>query len=186
MKFTTRKIKESDLKQLVTLYKKSAGVKDGLARTPDEITVEYMSDILKKTLNGGVGLLIADGEKIIACLVSYKYGIDALKHTLGNMSLAVDPDYFGQGLGKKIFEVYVDEVSQNRSDIARVELHARQSNELGIKIYQSVGFVIEGVQRNRILDSHGNLSNDVVMAWLNEGFKREGWREPSGLILTQS
>ncbi len=172
MNFKTRKIKELDLEKLVLLYKKSAAVSDGLARSPDEITKEYMADVVTKTIKDGLGLAIEnENGEIVACLISFKYGIKSLKHTLGNMSLAVDPAYFGKGLGKKIFQDYVNEIAQNRPDIARVELHARESNELGIKIYKSVGFELEGVHRNRILDSQGKLSSDVVMSWLNEGFK---------------
>ncbi len=172
MSFSTRKIKKSDLSELVALYKKSATIKEGLARTPQEITKEYIGEIIDKATKDGLGLVITDeNKKITACLISYKLEPKAFKHTLGNMSLAVDPSYFGQGLGKKIFRDFVDEVRQNRPDIARVELNVRESNKLGIKIYQSVGFVIEGVQKNRILDAEGKLSDDMIMGWMNSGFR---------------
>ncbi len=168
----SRKVKKLDLEQLVELYKKSAAIKEGLARNPNEITPEYMNEILKKTLNGGLGILIEDeNHKIVGAMLSFQHGPEAFKHTLGNMTMAVDPNYFGKGLGKRIFVDFVTELAKNRPDIARAELQVRQNNQLAIKIYESVGFVIEGVQKNRILDAQGRLSSDVMMAWYNPNFK---------------
>ena len=172
MNFTIRKITKSDTTELLTLYKKSAAVPEGLARTPDEISEKYIAEITEKSINGGLGIVIENADKtLIGALLSFKHDPKVFKHTLGNMTMAVDPAYFGNGFGKKLFIAFTSEVRQNRPDIARVELNVRQSNKLGIAIYESVGFKMEGVQKNRVLDSNGQLADDTMMAWFNPGFK---------------
>lgn len=172
MNYEIRKVTKLDIAQLITLYKKSAIVPEGLARVAEEITPKYIEEVVTKSINGGLGIVIETAEKtLVGALLSFKHDPEVFKHTLGNMSMAVDPKYFGNGFGKKLFVAYIDEILRSRSDIARVELNVRQTNKLGIKIYESVGFKVEGIQKNRVLDSKGNLADDTMMAFLNPNFK---------------
>ncbi len=66
----------------------------------------------------------------------------------------------------------LNEVKNNRSDIARVELMVRENNSVAIKLYKSIGFEMEGVLRHRLLDADGNTSSDIAMSWLNPNFKK--------------
>jgi putative acetyltransferase len=169
-----RKVNQSDLKQLTKLYKKSTSVKNGLARTPQEITKKYMQETLEKTLQNGLGIVIEEesSKNLIGALLSFKFEAKAFRHTLGNMTMAIDPSHLGKGLGKQIFLNFLQEVRQNRPEIFRVELNVRQNNPYAIKIYEEVGFKLEGIMKNRILDDQGNLSDDSFMAWVNPMFKK--------------
>lgn len=172
MDYKIRKVTKLDITKLIELYKKSATIPEGLARTTKEITPKYIKEVVTKSINGGLGIVIETADKsLVGALLSFKHDPEVFKHTLGNMSMAVDPEYFGNGFGKKLFIAFTDEVCQNRSDIARVELNVRQTNKLGIKIYESVGFKVEGIQKNRVLDSKNNLADDTMMAWFNPNFK---------------
>jgi len=172
MKFIVRKIAVSDVKSLVALDKKSARIQEGIARTENEITEKYIEEVIDKSINGGLGLVIEDENgELRGALTSFKFIPSTFRHTLGNMTLVVDPDCFGNGLGKKLFTAFTQEIANNRPDIARAELNVRQTNKLAISIYESVGFVVEGIQKNRLLDSEGKLSDDTMMAWLNPNFK---------------
>ncbi len=171
--FKIRKVEIQDFLEIFNLYKKSAAVNDGLARNPNEITKKYIDEIVEKAVNNGLGIVILNQEnQIIGSLLSYKFEPKTFCHTLGNMTLAVDPQYFGQKIGKKLFVAFTDEVKKNHPEILRVELNVRASNQRAVKIYEEVGFVLEGIMKNRLLDSSGELSDDSFMAWMNPNFKK--------------
>lgn len=163
--FTFRKIQPSDQAQIFSLYKKSAAVKEGLARTPEEITQKYISDLVKNSCENGLGIVVLDQEKIIASLTGHKLEAKAFSPTMTNLTLAVDPDYFGNSLGKKTFKKFTTEIQENHPEIHRIELNVRQNNQLAIKIYESVGFVTECVLKNRLLNYKNEISDDTMMAW---------------------
>lgn len=171
--FKTRKVEIHDFLEIFNLYKKSAIVKDGLARNLEEITEKFIHEILEKAVNNGLGIVILNQEnKIIGSLLSSKFEPRTFCHTLGNMSLAVDPQYFGQKIGKKLFVAFTEEIKENHPEILRVELNVRVVNQRAVKIYEEVGFVLEGIMKNRLLDFDGELSDDSFMAWMNPNFKK--------------
>jgi putative acetyltransferase len=90
----------------------------------------------------------------------------------GNLTIVVDQDFHGQGVGKKLFSYLLQEIEKNHSEILRVELMTRSSNKAGQRLYESLGFKFEGVMKNRILNSEGQLEDDLMMAWMNPNFVR--------------
>jgi ribosomal protein S18 acetylase RimI-like enzyme len=59
------------------------------------------------------------------------------------------------------------EVAQ-RTDILRVELIARESNQRAIEFYRTLGFVEEGRFGNRIRNIDNSYEADIPMAWVRE------------------
>ncbi len=164
--FCYRRIEINDEEKIFRLYKKSSEVKEGLARAPEEITNKYIKEYISNTINKGLGIIILDENQVeVAVLLSYKNEPKTFTPTIGNMSLAVNPDFIGYGVGKKIFTYYINEITNNFPEIQRIELNVRQTNQRAIDIYKSVGFVVEGVMKNRLLDSNSKLSDDTFMAW---------------------
>jgi len=56
-------------------------------------------------------------------------------------------------------------VKEDRTDILRVELIARESNKKAIEFYEKLGFVIEGRFARRIASVGGGFEDDIPMAW---------------------
>jgi putative acetyltransferase len=166
-----RKGDKKDLEKIYQLYKKTASSPEGLARTPEEISQELVANFIEKSLENGLIFVVENSEKIIAEIHTYKNEPKCFQPSLSNLIIAIDPDFQGRGLGKKIFSHLLEEIKNNHRKIARVELFARQKNLRAIKLYQSLGFEIEGILKNRILDSAGNLSDDTIMAWHNPNFE---------------
>jgi putative acetyltransferase len=129
-----------------------------------------VNDFVTNSLAKGLIFIVENEGKIIAEIHCYRYDPLCFKHTLSNLVLTVDPNFQGQGIGRKIFSHLLEEVSKNHPDILRVELFTRQKNLRGIALYKSLGFEIDGVLKNRILDSDGNMSDDTIMAWFNPNF----------------
>ena len=163
---------KSDIEQIFKLYLATATIKDGLARTVQEISLKYITDFVKNSLKTGL-IFVVENEvnQLIAEIHCYKHEPKCFEHTLGNMTLAVHPDFIGQGWGKKIFSHLLEEVKNSHPEIVRVELFTRQNNQKAIKLYQSLGFVVEGICRKRILDGNGKLDDDTMMSWINPNFQ---------------
>lgn len=170
-----RKATKSDAVEIFNLNVEAAKTKNGIARAPEEISQKDVKNFIEKSLKSGLIFVISHPEnpkKLIAEIHCYKHEPQCFKHVLGNLTLVVHPEFQGRGLGKKIFSHLLEEIKENHPSIARVELSSRQSNLRGIKLYQSLGFEIEGIMQKRILDADGVLSGDTMMAWFNPNFKR--------------
>ena len=161
-----------DLENIRELYKAVARVSGGIARQEHEITDEYVHNFLSKLLANGCGFVAVENNKIVAEIHTYSFGIACFKHVLGDTTICVHPDYQGKGVGRAIFETLLNDISQNRSDILRVELFVRSTNPKAIQLYENLGFVKEGWAEGRVLDPDGSLVADVPMRWLNPNFNK--------------
>jgi putative acetyltransferase len=169
-----RKAKQTDVREIFLLNLEAAKTANGVARKVEEILQKDVADFVKKSLRTGLIFVIehpSNPKKLIAEIHCYKHEPQCFKHVLGNLTLVVHPDFQGQGLGRKIFSHLLTEIKKSRRSIVRVELMTRQNNPRGIKLYQSLGFEIEGVCKNRILDAEKKLGSDVMMAWFNPSFE---------------
>lgn len=169
-----RKTKKNDLEKIITLYKKVAQIQDGIARNKSEINKNYVSGFLLPSLKNGLAFVAENPEnpkKLIAEIHCHKLGPKCFDHTLNDLTLVVDPDFHGQGIGYKIFSQLLEEAKTKHFDIARIELSARQSNSKAHQLYKKLGFEIEGRMKNRILNSQGELEDDYLFAWLNPNYQ---------------
>ena len=155
----------------MALYKLVSNNIGGLARTNDEINANYIEQIYSKSRKNGLQFIIKDnlnGHKIIAEIHGYKLEPKVFSHVLSEITLIVHPNYQGKGLGKDIFQHFLNDIQKNRLDIIRVELIARESNQKAIELYQKLGFTIEGKMKNRIKNLNNSFEADIMMAWFRE------------------
>jgi len=214
MKNILRPAVAADRDAIIALYKKVSRISGGLARGEEEVTVEYISDIIEKTQKqAGIHFVMVqvpegDGSSaraagadqpagsgltgphaaagaIIGEIHCYKPDLKCFDHMLSDLTIAVDPDCQGQGIGKALFTAVLDEVRANRKDILRVELLTADSNKRALAFYQSLGFTIEGRMPNRYRppasvanpgDPPGATAfeTDIPMAWMNPNYAAAG------------
>ncbi|MBL7980099.1 MAG: GNAT family N-acetyltransferase [Bacteroidetes Order II. Incertae sedis bacterium] len=156
---------------ILHLYRKVAKKPGGLARTEQEITTQYIRHNLIQAQQSGIGLVVTHNLKqIVGEIHCYRLEPLVFQHVLSELTIAVDPEFQGQGIGKALFQTLLKHVEANFTDVFRVELIARESNIKAIRFYQQLGFVIEGKMRGRILNHHHQLEADVMMAWFNPSF----------------
>lgn len=86
---------------------------------------------------------------------------------VGLLSLGVHPDWQGKGLGRALM---VELIGHARAhSLRRLELCVRADNLRAIALYESLGFVTEGVRRGFIALDDGGFADDLLMArWLPE------------------
>lgn len=161
-----------DVNQILHLYQNVSSNTTGLARSFDEINVEYIEKIVKNSKDNGLQFIIEDikNASIIAEIHCYKLGLKVFNHILSELTIAVAPEYQGQGYGELIFNTLIDNVIKEHSDILRIELIVRESNFKAIKLYEKIGFKKEGRFENRI-STNKQFEADIPMAWFNATFK---------------
>lgn len=144
MKYTLRPADVTDRDAICTLYKKVIRISGGLARREEEVTGEYVAGFIEKSRENGIHLVATDDKNIVGEIHCYKPGLQCFDHLLSDLTVAVDPDYQGLGIGKALFIGLLNEVRENRKDILRIELLTGEANKRAIAFYQSIGFSIEG------------------------------------------
>ena len=173
--YKIRQANSDDLNKIYALYKKVASATTGLARSKDEITEQYIQSFMKNSSDSGVGLVIDNPEssnEIIAEIHCYKLVPKTFSHVLSELTIAVDPDHQGKGIGRMIFTHLLDLIKHNRPDVLRVELISRETNLKAISFYKSLGFNQEGRFENRIRSNETEFEADIPMAWFNPNFNK--------------
>jgi ribosomal protein S18 acetylase RimI-like enzyme len=89
-------------------------------------------------------------------------GLESTRHVLQVNGLAVDPVKQRRGFGKALIEVAVAEA--RRRGARRLTLRVLGANEAARRLYESAGFVVEGVLRGQFL-LDGAYVDDVFMAY---------------------
>jgi ribosomal protein S18 acetylase RimI-like enzyme len=170
MSIELRKANGGDVEAIHSLYCKVASVEGGLARTKDEVTIDYVSSFVQKSISNGLIYLAVDSESstVIGEIHCYTPGIAVFSHVLTELTIAVDPNYQGKGTGRMLFKKLLEMVSTEHPEILRIELIARESNTKAIAFYESLGFGIEGRFTNRIRSVGGGFEADIPMAWVRK------------------
>lgn len=156
----------ADLDELFSLYKAVAKLPGGLARLESEVTRDYVEGFLQGALKNGVSLVASEGERLIGEIHAKVPELFCFSHVLSDLTIAVHPDQQSTGVGRALFNLFMETVEQERPDITRVELIARESNQKAIDFYRSLGFDTEGRLVGRIKNLDGTLESDIPMAWL--------------------
>jgi putative acetyltransferase len=105
----------------------------------------------------------AEGEALAMCkLVPQKY---RNSHIIYLGGVAVDPGRQRQGIGARMLAAVIAEC--RRRGCTRIELTVSVENPRAIRLYESVGFVSEGILKNYCyLAQEGRYMDEQVMALL--------------------
>lgn len=163
-----------DLPAIRKLYQEVAHEVGGIARAKNEITDEYVSQFLKRSIDSGLVIVAEhpdDPEVLIGEIHAYKPGPEVFRHVYSDLTILVHPAFHGKKIGRTLFTIFLEEVGLNRPDIGRIELIVRESNHRAIRFYQSLGFRIEGRLEMRVKTPEGNYEADIPMAWQNPNFE---------------
>ncbi len=88
-------------------------------------------------------------------------GRGRLRHS-GHVFLFVDRAHQGQGIGTRLLETLLD-LADRWLLLRRVELTVFVENERGRKLYERLGFVVEGRRKMSVI-SQGELKDEFLMA----------------------
>ncbi|MEW7279001.1 GNAT family N-acetyltransferase [Aquimarina sp. 2201CG1-2-11] len=106
MKFEIKKAESKHKYELLQLYREVAEISDGIIRNKDEINEEYISNFLTQSIENGLILIGTIGDKIVGEIHAYTPGIYAFQHILTDLTIIVDPNNQGKGIGRKLFDFF--------------------------------------------------------------------------------
>ena len=150
---------------VVDLYRRGAQSPDGLVRRVDEIDPDYVKAFIKRCQRRGLAIVARVDRQVIGEIHAHTPEVYAFRHLLTDLTIVIDPDWQGQGVGRRLFQYYLNRVTETLPHIHRIELFTRSHNHRTIAFYESLGFINEGPQRNKILKTEGQYETPVHMAW---------------------
>lgn len=165
-----------DIPALLRLYEGVAEKSGGIARRKDELSENFIRSFVERCLRNGLIIVLENPDnpsEIIAEIHAHKPDFRMLSHVMTDLTVLVDPRFQGKGIGRTIFTIFLDEIANHRPDVGRVELLTAESNVRAHKLYQSLGFYIEGRFEMRIRTDNG-FEADIQMSWQNPGFEFDG------------
>lgn len=169
MTCSVRIAKKSDLDQLYELYQNVASIPDSIALTPEEITKARIKNVLDLGIEEGLAVVVDVEGKIIGSMIKFPYNFKECCHALQGGSILVHTGYQGCGIGTKLIQAFLQEVVETMPHICRVELWVRDNNPAK-RLYERLGFVIEGHHASLKLYRNGTLGDYYTMAWFNPSF----------------
>jgi len=159
---------KSDLPGIVELERAVVAVGAGVVRTLDDFQDQWAFERLTQRLDAKSGIWIVaewadhDSRIIGGCRLDQHQA--ALIRHVATLSIDVHPSAQGVGIGRLLVNRVLDWA--RAGPITRVELYVRADNERARKLYESVGFGVEGVRRDFVRLADGRYVDDLLMALL--------------------
>lgn len=150
---------EADAAVIAAAEREIARVPGRLASRPEEIT------------DGGIAHVIAGVEKFVVAerdgvIVGHAFleplQLAVTAHVV-RLTIAVHPGFERQGIGRALMAELVA-WARASTEIEKMELQVRASNDAAIALYAAFGFVEEGRKTRRIKLGEGQYVDDVYMA----------------------
>ena len=109
-------------------------------------------------------VVLSDGDVVGWCDVLRNTQRTVYSHC-GTLGIGLLQQFRGRGIGRQLMQTTIDAAWQ--CGMTRIELTVREHNANAIALYKSLGFGVEGLQRNAIRID-GQYQNVYAMALLKE------------------
>lgn len=163
--FQARPTTPVDAPAVLALYRAAAGAPNsGLARAPDEMDLAWAQGFLARATATGASLGVWAGDILVGEIHATRMGARQFDHNLMDLAVAVHPGWQGQGVGARLFEALFAVADGLSPRIERIELAVREGNTGAIRLYERLGFVLEGCHPGRVRLPDGRIEMDLTMA----------------------
>ncbi|HLZ61638.1 MAG TPA: GNAT family N-acetyltransferase [Ktedonosporobacter sp.] len=104
---------------------------------------------------------VAEIQGKVVGIVGLTVGTGRRRHS-GDLFIYVDRDYHGKGIGSKLLRTALD-LADNWLLLRRIELTVLKDNEGAKRLYERLGFEVEGLRKLAII-SKGEIKDEWLMA----------------------
>jgi len=161
-----RPLSPADVLAVLVLYRQAAAASGGLARTPGEIDEAYVGGFLARAAADGVSLGAWFEGELLGEIHAARLGPAQFAHVLSDLTIAVHPVWQGRGVGWRLFQALFDAAGRLSPRVERIELMAREGNRDAIRLYERLGFRVEGRFERRVRLADGRVEADIAMGLL--------------------
>jgi len=158
-----RPLSLADAPALLVLTRRAEG---GLGRLPDEMDLPWMEEALSGALRGGLAIGAWDGAHLVGMIKASRMPSVQFQHVLWDLTVAVDPESQGRGIGHRLFAELLANAAALTPKVERIELVVREGLRHAIRLYERLGFRLEGRFERRFRLSNGMYEADLPMALL--------------------
>lgn len=128
-------------------------------------TVEEERSVIESTVASDNSVfVVADAGGEIVGIANIAGGRRRAARHSGLIGISLHPAYRDQGIGTRMMR-YLISWARESGIITRLELHVFVHNSRAIHVYESLGFVLEGINRNAFIKD-GRYVDSMVMALL--------------------
>jgi ribosomal protein S18 acetylase RimI-like enzyme len=170
-----RPLEQSHAPELLLLMRSATG---GLGLLPEEMDLSWAEETIAHALHGGVALGAWEGERLAGMIKAVRMPSVQFQHVLWELTVAVDPNFQGRGIARRLFEKLIETAATLTPRIERIELVVREGLTHAIKLYESLGFQHEGRFTRRFRLPDGRYEDDLPMVLLlpraSDGAERNG------------
>ncbi|MFP3872632.1 MAG: N-acetyltransferase family protein [Candidatus Natronoplasma sp.] len=138
MRTKIRDASEEDIDAILDLKKRSMGPvwKDSGIRYDEDSLKKFLQD---RFVNDRMIVAVGPKDELIGFLHSTTFeGVVTSKKIREVMTLAIHPDHFGEGIGKKLIENEKEDAEADGVDIIRLE--TLSGNKRAVDFYEKQGF----------------------------------------------
>jgi putative acetyltransferase len=158
---TFRTLSLLDAPAALSLMRRAQG---GLGRLPDEMDLPWMEEALSGALRDGLALGAWDGPKLVGLIKASRMPSVQFQHVLWDLTVAVAPEAQRRGIAHALFQELLARASAMTPPVERIELVVREGLTHAIRLYERLGFQIEGRFERRFRLSDGTYEADLPMA----------------------
>ena len=157
---------DEDIPGMLDYLRITAGETDYLLRYPEECgkyTAEGEKTLINRVNNSeNEAMLVCQIDGIIAgvCQISWSMSIKTCHRA--SVAVAVLRDYWGQGIGTRMFQELI-EIAKKNEKIIQIELDFIEGNTRARAMYEKLGFRITGIKPDAIRLKDGTLLNEYSM-----------------------
>lgn len=162
-----RPAQEDDAELLAQAEYETAAAREGLlASLPGEIPVSAFREKVGALAERGLFVVLEADGRPVGHLLLEPLGLAVTRHVV-QLKIVVHPGHTRRGYGRMLME-HAIEWARWAEGVEKIELHVRSVNIPAIRLYESLGFVVEGVLKRRIKLRQG-YADDVCMGLFVDG-----------------
>ena len=118
---------------------------------------------VRTNIERGVAQFVAlDEDRVVGWADILPLEVHAMAHR-GSLGIGILPAYRGRGVGRQLLRTCIDRAK--KSGLTRIELEVRADNVPAIRLYESMGFVREGV-KSKGMRIDGEYFDTLIMGYL--------------------
>lgn len=162
--YTIRSAIEKDANDLSALRVQIDGETENLDREKGEafIDTKGFQQLIKADTEHprNIFLVAIANDQIVGFSRCEGFALIRLSHKV-EFGVGVLKEYWGYGIGKNFLQQSIAWADAN--DIKKMALHVLETNDKAIRLYEKLGFEVEGLLKNDKILSDDNYYNTVVM-----------------------